>query len=132
MVTPQSRKLLSAGAAFEFPEHSGCHSDKEEFCSNLGEQEELIVSELTLKTLQQFEDFQAEYEGSIPFTRSDFLRYSMTFARFNTLLNAMLTRRPLNKPSRALVATGSLLECRFFRASRFQHSSTNNLLRYRT
>ncbi len=42
----------------------------------------------------------------------------------------MLTRRPLNKPSRALVATGSLLECRFFRAGRFQHSSTNNLLRY--
>jgi hypothetical protein len=32
------------------------------------------------------------------------------FARFRTLLNAMLTGRPLNKPSRAPEATGSLLE----------------------
>jgi hypothetical protein len=28
------------------------------------------MSEWTLKALRKFEDFQAEYEGSIPFTRS--------------------------------------------------------------
>jgi hypothetical protein len=28
------------------------------------------MSEWVLKTPQKFEDFQAEYEGSIPFTRS--------------------------------------------------------------
>jgi hypothetical protein len=28
------------------------------------------MSERVLKTLQKFEDFQAEYEGSIPFTRA--------------------------------------------------------------
>jgi hypothetical protein len=29
------------------------------------------MSEWVLKTLQKFGDFQAEYEGSIPFTRSN-------------------------------------------------------------
>jgi hypothetical protein len=29
------------------------------------------MSEWVLKTLRKFEDFQAEYEGSIPFTRSN-------------------------------------------------------------
>ena len=42
----------------------------------------------------------------------------MTLRDLTPYLNAMLTRWPLNKPSRALVATGSLLECRFFRAFR--------------
>jgi hypothetical protein len=39
----------------------------------------------------------------------------------------MLTGRPLNKPSRALVARGSLLECPFFRAGRFPSRYTHRV-----
>lgn len=44
------------------------------------------------------------------FTRSDFLRYSTILRDFSSLLNAVLTGRRLNKPSRPLVAAGGLLE----------------------
>jgi hypothetical protein len=47
------------------------HYDKEKFCSDLNRPESCDMSERLLKTLQKFEDFQAEYEGSIPFTRSN-------------------------------------------------------------
>jgi hypothetical protein len=47
-----------------------CHSDRSKFCSNLNWTENRDLSERALKTLGRFGDFQAEYEGSIPFTRS--------------------------------------------------------------
>ena len=46
------------------------HSDKEKFRSDLNRPESCKMSERLLKTLRKFADFQAEYEGSIPFTRS--------------------------------------------------------------
>jgi hypothetical protein len=46
------------------------HSDKEKFCSDLNRPESCEMSERLLKTLRKSGDFQAEYEGSIPFTRS--------------------------------------------------------------
>ena len=46
------------------------HSDKEKFCSDLNRPKSRKMSERVLKTLRKFGDFQAEYEGSIPFTRS--------------------------------------------------------------
>jgi hypothetical protein len=60
-----------------------CHSDKSEFCSDLNEQKGCELSESALSVQGKFEDFQAEYEGSIPFTRSssfkDFARGSDSF-----------------------------------------------------
>jgi hypothetical protein len=46
------------------------HSDKEKFCSDLNRPTSCEMSERPLKTLGKSGDFQAEYEGSIPFTRS--------------------------------------------------------------
>jgi hypothetical protein len=46
------------------------HSDKEKFCSNLNRPKSCEMSERLLKTMRKSGDFQAEYEGSIPFTRS--------------------------------------------------------------
>jgi hypothetical protein len=46
------------------------HSDKSEFCSDLNKLKGCELSECLLRPQQKFEDFQAEYEGSIPFTRS--------------------------------------------------------------
>jgi hypothetical protein len=46
------------------------HSDKEKFRSDLNRPENCKMSERLLKTLRKFADFQAEYEGSIPSTRS--------------------------------------------------------------
>ncbi|KYK50129.1 hypothetical protein A1D31_22740 [Bradyrhizobium liaoningense] len=46
------------------------HSDKNEFCSDFNKQKGCELSECLLRAQQKFEDFQAEYEGSIPFTRS--------------------------------------------------------------
>ena len=46
------------------------HSDKEKFCSDLNHPEGCKMSERLLKILRKFADFQAEYEGSIPFIRS--------------------------------------------------------------
>jgi hypothetical protein len=34
-----------------------------------------VLSELALKNLEEFADFQAEYEGSIPFTRSNKIKH---------------------------------------------------------
>src|SRR5216683_7185733 len=45
-------------------------SDKEKFRSDLNRPESYEMSERLLKTLRKSGDFQAEYEGSIPFTRS--------------------------------------------------------------
>jgi hypothetical protein len=45
------------------------HSDKEKFRSDLNRSKNGEMSERLLKTLQKSWDFQAEYEGSIPFTR---------------------------------------------------------------
>ncbi len=45
-------------------------SDKEKFRSDLNRPESCEMSERLLKALRKFLDFQAEYEGSIPFTRS--------------------------------------------------------------
>ena len=47
------------------------HSDKEKFPSDLNRPESCEMSERLLKTLRKSGDFQAEYEGSIPFTRSN-------------------------------------------------------------
>jgi len=47
------------------------HSDKEKFRSDLNHPESCEMSERLLKTLRKSGDFQAEYEGSIPFTRSN-------------------------------------------------------------
>jgi hypothetical protein len=44
------------------------HSDKEKFRSDLNRSESRDMSERLLKTLRKSRDFQAEYEGSIPFT----------------------------------------------------------------
>jgi hypothetical protein len=46
------------------------HSDREKFRSDLNRPESCEMSESLLKTLRKSGDFQAEYEGSIPFTRS--------------------------------------------------------------
>jgi hypothetical protein len=46
------------------------HSDKEKFRSDLNRPKSCEMSERLLKTLRKSGDFQAEYEGSIPFTRS--------------------------------------------------------------
>ncbi len=45
-------------------------SDKEKFRSDLNRPKSYESSERLLKTLRNSGDFQAEYEGSIPFTRS--------------------------------------------------------------
>src|SRR6266849_9377450 len=44
---------------------------QEKFRSDLNRPESYEMSERLLKTLRKSGDFQAEYEGSIPFTRSD-------------------------------------------------------------
>jgi hypothetical protein len=62
------------GAAFCASPSGIGHSDKEKFRSDLNHAESSEMSEWLLKTLQQFGDFQAEYEGSIPFTRSSVFR----------------------------------------------------------
>jgi hypothetical protein len=46
------------------------HSDKEKFRSYLNRPDCWKMSEQHLKTLRISRDFQAEYDGSIPFTRS--------------------------------------------------------------
>jgi hypothetical protein len=48
------------------------------------------MSERLLKTLRKSGDFQAEYEGSIPFTRSNFSRLCATagFHSDNPVFNA--------------------------------------------
>jgi hypothetical protein len=46
------------------------HSDKEKFPSDLNRPGSYEMSERRLKTLRKSGDFQADYEGSIPFTRS--------------------------------------------------------------
>jgi hypothetical protein len=46
------------------------HSDKEKFRSDLNRPKSCEMSERFLKTLRKSGDFQAEYEGSISFTRS--------------------------------------------------------------
>jgi hypothetical protein len=53
------------------PSPSGIgHSDKEKFRSDLNHPESCEMSERPLKALPESGDFQAEYEGSIPFTPS--------------------------------------------------------------
>jgi len=54
----------------------GClHSDKEKFRSDLKGPKSGKKSERLLKTLRKSGAFQAEYEGSIPFTRSNVFRH---------------------------------------------------------
>jgi hypothetical protein len=75
---------------------SNPHSDKEKFCSDLNRPKSCKISEWVLKTLQKFEDFQAEYEGSIPFTRSknDFNDLAQEFQTFVlSAIPTILTRR---------------------------------------
>jgi hypothetical protein len=48
------------------------HSDNGKFCNDLNRQKGCELSESALKQQRKFEDFQAEYEGSIPSTRSKF------------------------------------------------------------
>jgi hypothetical protein len=71
------------GAAF-CPSPSGIgHSDKEKFRSDLNRPKSCEMSERLLKTLRKSGDFQAEYEGSIPFTRSkQFQRLRMKASDF--------------------------------------------------
>jgi len=47
------------------------HSDKAKFHSDLNRPKSCEMSERLLKTLRESGDFQAEYEGSIPFIRSN-------------------------------------------------------------
>jgi hypothetical protein len=44
------------------------HSDKVKFCNDLNKPKGCELSESALRAQWKFEDFQAEYEGSIPFT----------------------------------------------------------------
>jgi len=62
------RTRYAGAQPFEPPAHLR-HSDKKKFRS-LNRPENCKMSEWLLKTLRKFVDFQAEYEGSIPFTRS--------------------------------------------------------------
>jgi hypothetical protein len=48
---------------------------------------------MAIERASEFGDFQAEYEGSIPFTRSDFVRYSTMLCDLGTLLNAAISLR---------------------------------------
>ena len=73
-----SRKFLSRarvrqapGAVMAFG--SQIHSDNEKFCCDLNRPKSCEMSEWPIKTLRKLADFQAEYEGSIPFTRSNHL-----------------------------------------------------------
>ena len=50
------------------------HSDKEKFRNDLNRPKGCRISEQLLKTLRKFSDFQAEYEGSLYFTRSNVFR----------------------------------------------------------
>ncbi|MCK1712782.1 MULTISPECIES: hypothetical protein [unclassified Bradyrhizobium] len=81
------------------------HSDKSKFCSDLNKQKGCELSECLLRSQQKFPDFQAEYEGSIPFTRStilcDFLRRTAIFCdRARSMAPHRLFRplRPCNIP----------------------------------
>jgi hypothetical protein len=50
------------------------HSDREKFRSDLNRPESYEMSERLLNTLRKSGDFQAEYEGSLYFTRSNVFR----------------------------------------------------------
>ncbi len=65
-------QLVATDKWFEMDAHGARnrHSDKEKFPSDLNRPESYEMSERLLKTLRKSGDFQAEYEGSIPFTRS--------------------------------------------------------------
>jgi hypothetical protein len=59
----------------------GCrHSDKEKFPIGLNHPEGLQNVGITLARIAKFHDFQAEYEGSIPFTRSKTIWLSTNFS----------------------------------------------------
>jgi hypothetical protein len=49
---------------------AACYSDRKKFSNYLKTSKGREMSEYPLKTLRKSGDFQAEYEGSIPFTRS--------------------------------------------------------------
>jgi hypothetical protein len=51
------------------------HSDKEKFRSDLNRPKSCEMSERLLKTLRKSGAFQAEYEASIPVTRSNVFRH---------------------------------------------------------
>jgi len=50
------------------------HSDKRKFCNGLNKRKSCELSEYELSAQRIFEDFQAEYEGSIPITRSNYFQ----------------------------------------------------------
>jgi hypothetical protein len=63
------------------------HSDQEKFRNDLNGPKSCEMSERLLKTLRKSGDFQAEYEGSIPFTRSilDLILTTVNVIRANRL-----------------------------------------------
>jgi hypothetical protein len=69
-------QLVATDKWLEMDAHGArnCHSDKEKFPNDLNRPESYEMSERLLKTLRKSGDFQAEYEGSIPFTRSSPLK----------------------------------------------------------
>jgi hypothetical protein len=50
--------------------HRRRHSDNEKFCSSLNHPQGMQNVRIANEQVAEFGDFQAEYEGSIPFTRS--------------------------------------------------------------
>ena len=71
-------------------------SDKEKFRSDLNRAKSCERSEPLLKTLGKSGDFQAEYEGSIPFTRSNVLAPSTSNNSCMSQVKASIAGR-LNK-----------------------------------
>ncbi|UFW46423.1 MULTISPECIES: hypothetical protein [Bradyrhizobium] len=73
------------------------HSDKSEFRSDLNKLKGCELSECLLRPQQKFEDFQAEYEGSIPFTRSIKISYKkQSLAGFPRRGSRLVFRFPYN------------------------------------
>jgi hypothetical protein len=52
------------------PKTAHDHSDNEKFCNDLKGSKKLQNVRMAFESVSRSSDFQAEYEGSIPFTRS--------------------------------------------------------------
>jgi hypothetical protein len=60
------------------------HSDKVKFCNDLNGPKTPKMSERLFENIAKSGDFQAEYEGSIPFTRSKCFQALLGFANFHS------------------------------------------------
>ena len=84
-------QALSRPYGLKRPRMERRYSDKEKFRSDLNRPKGSEMSERLLKTLRKFGDFQAEYEGSIPFTRSSLFKDLAIGTNF-ILTNGLLCR----------------------------------------